>query len=628
MWLMKTLAYLLVGLSSLLTTTQQQQQSSLSTTYMEQSFSKLNQTHTKEVTGARQAYIRVLGYGTLEVRVHRGDIVYTANNCSSTYGHEHSCLLWSFSDLSFDNKEVFLVEVKLIQLGSQQVSLKLLGGEFIEVEPHGLEIFTGSTHSADLLIHMKGLKNLDAAKSRVQFCVKQIENVIRMQQTLDIYVAKGKTKVQPIKSEYSSHAKMALGTMVTILPSDQMHCIDDCYYSVHLEFSNVELLGFFMIIKSSDPVISLFHNSIRLLENLRPKDQTTYIFETADQNVAWNWRFFVSPIEGNPDIAVHFDKKPDSITGYHWRSNQAQMEGIFIKEAEIKQQGFKTRKAYVTVYSDVGATFFLQIAVMKPGDPVIIQADSPYSSFIEVGGQNNYLYQLDVPQPTKVEVYAKLRVLQGDADLYVKSCSEKNPSCIITTDELKGWTALETTSNEKLTGLYKRSREAGLVDETLLLKYNCIPNSAEFVNFTFGNPDVYETRNCGLGLAVIGQQSGPTNGSNYIIELKFSKFLTPLAPEKQLQITIPPDSIRYFKVERLEPTAHHKYFTLKLLLNSGAAKVWMSQKTQYPGDSAHDKFSEVQPDYDTNIKTLFLSLAGNQDSLQKPVYIAIKVVDL
>ena len=253
---------------------------------------------------------------------------------------------------------------------------------------------------------------------------------------MTMYVRRGKEKADNTGLSMSSMSKAGIGTIITLIPSDQEYCLGtDCYYAIRFEVKNVVNFEYFTIIRDRNPTVR-FDQTFALIEGLRDEDLQVFEFTSVASDPDQNWRFNLVPLEGNPDMYIHFGEQPKSLSGYHFNTTTESQEEILVTAQEMKELNFTGKTAYVALKSSTRSSLYLQVAATNgvliknliPNVPVTGEADS--------GEIVNYYLYFNLSIPEKIEAFVRLQSISGDNDLYIKHCLD-NKTCLISKEDIE-----------------------------------------------------------------------------------------------------------------------------------------------------------------------------------------------
>ena len=81
-------------------------------------------------------------------------------------------------------------------------------------------------------------------------------------------------------------------------------------------------------------------------------------------------------------------------------------------------------------------------------------------------------------------------------------------------------------------------------DDSLLLKFGCLPKDEQFKNANFFSKNeetaMFETQLCMFAVAVVGKQSKSVKRNRYVLEVKGAKYHKLLELKKQISISAAP----------------------------------------------------------------------------------------
>ena len=174
-----------------------------------------------------------------------------------------------------------------------------------------------------------------------------------------MYLRRGKEKADNTGLSMSSISKVGIGSIITLIPSDQEYCLNtDCFYAIRFEVKNIENFEYFTIIRDRNPTVS-FSNEIGLLEGLRDDDVQVYEFTCKTPDNDQSWKFNLIPLEGNPDMFIHFGEQPKSLAEYHFNTTTESQEEIVLTARELKELNYTNKTAYIALKSASKSSLFL-----------------------------------------------------------------------------------------------------------------------------------------------------------------------------------------------------------------------------------------------------------------------------
>ena len=580
-----------------------------------------------EVVGPRQAYIKMKGQGTLVVKIESVTQKTEAEIICSSQQKEVYCMLWSKPYFSYDPQETYKIKLQANIFGrgdSKFLNVELVGGEMIELSgPGGIHIHTGITKFIDLQVTMGELPpEFDLQKGRLSFVVLQpYSSKVDIPQNLRMMVSKERGRVEPTQANFTSTSKIGAGMIITVLPKDgPLFCVKkDCQYSVRLEVSDVKEVSYFTEITTNLKEFKLDKDVI-FIEQLRDKDEITLHLIDGGKDKRNNWMFSLIPIEGNPDMAVSFDKKAATFKENHYFTNKDSTEKIFVSKESLLQNGLKGEEVWVTLNSSQSSEFLLEVNSI-PDAYRFISPNIPTTGAARPNEQITYIFKIEPDVPELISIFVKLSALSNDPNLYIKNCTQSNyRTCSLSQSELQN----KKSDSEK--GLFRFSAHPS-GDDNIQLKFNCIPKSEEFQDYEVEekNKQFFTTRQCVFGITVVGGQLGVQNESKYTLELHGSKYHNLLSLNKTTYLNLLPKAKYYYQLNVLDEPTSNEFINFKFLTISGEADIYISKFHPYPDENNSDKhlnIEEATKTGQTQIK--IMSFQKNSTTFKGKYFVAIE----
>lgn len=585
-----------------------------------------------EINASRLAYISGRGLGQITATfTSRNQPSPQEVNCTFYGSGNDVCLLWSIDDLHYDSKDTVKLKVayKRLNFDEQGVfDFKVFAGDFVEVSAtERYRVILNGAESVNMLTDFKSvnISKFHEASTKVQFVtLLPYGNQMDTTHALDMYIKKGTTRASSKNSIVQDSSKIGFGLVKTLVPSDPDYCLDvDCKVAIHYDVVNVVSFDFFMIIKDKDTEINLYDGNT-FMEDLTADDQITYVIDNTYQPDALSWKFVLMPISGDPDMAVNLNSKPKKIQDYNWKTSADRPEEILITKQELKDIKGEKSKIYLTFSSSLPTQFIFKIMTSVDESATNLRPNLPVMGEADAGEIVKYVYSTHANHPESISVFAKLTAQSGDPDLYIKDCPslKTNEECAITQSDINNWSALE--KDESRLAL-KSTQKRG--DDSLYLRFNCMPSNEKFDNFKFEGDEasLFTTKRCIFAVAVYGKTSAVQTKSKYVLELKGSKHHSLLELKKPSFISQGPKTNLYYKltIDKVDPK--HKYLNFRFMVNSGDFDVFTSRNIPFPDEANADSNEHISTKVGQSVAQYehFVTVEGDSDSLKGDHYLSI-----
>lgn len=602
-----------------------------STVFVEESFNQHGTTKVLKVSNTQLAYLEMEGFGEATI--------YIKNLKSGSEKYVHCrvydaiiCMLWNLEIAQFDPKAEFEVKatVDVYNAKLPYVSVRLVGSDTVElgaVDRYSFN-FEGA-NSVDLLVSFKDMpKNLDT-KGKIQFFTLQgFGGKLLSSEYLKMFMKLGDVKVTALNADRTSTTTLAMGSVMTLIPSDKEYCFEtNCFYSFKLETMNITHLWFQAVQMGSESVVEISQGNL-FIDQLRDNDSANYMITSNVGDNTWNWRINLIPVEGNPDIAINGDTKPAKFEDYKWKSAMEGNEDIFITGKEIQGEGLTGNKFFMMTQAKKQTTFLMTVSKLPPLAHQHINPNEPLTGEAEPGEIVNYFFRGNVDIPEKIEIYAKIKAISGDPDLYVKSClSYDTITCVITQDDINNAEALSQNQS-----MYFRYSSETYGDESKFLEFNCIPDLDKFANFTFKDNDLFNSRTCLFAVAVVGKSSTTHTDSKYIIELKGAKYHHAIVPDQGQNFRVEQGQRAFWYVDidqtNFNETQDDQYVNFKFIIISGDVEIYFSRSYPYPTEDKQDKIVMVDNNNTQLYSTIkYASFRGKPSDLKGRYYFTMHATE-
>jgi hypothetical protein len=556
---------------------------------------------TSSILNARQAYVVASGIGSLNVTFSsNGQAIQDKAECyfylDGTPGR--FCMLWSKSDLQYDSKEMINIKVDYHRgeyNANDTFKFMIYTGDFVETSAtYRTFLDLNGIESVNLLMDYKDVdpKILKAEGAKIQYAsLLPYSNSIELAHSLTMYLRKGETRATPSNSAVQVGSKLGLGLIKTLVSSDADFCSDTrCKVAIRLDAVNLDYIDFFVILKNKTTENAVAEGTT-YLEELLEDDQVTYVYDINDFNKETNWKFDLTPITGNPDMSVNIGSKPDSLTAYRWKTTEDKPEEIFITREELQSLKLDGQKVYVTFNSSTTTQFSFRVSTSLSMNSHL-RPNLPVSGEAKDREIINYIYEAYTSYPETISVYADLTAKSGNPDLYIKDCSnvKTEEQCVITQADIDSWRNIaESTERFAL----KSSNTKG--DDRIFLRFNCLPYSNQFQNFTFqgDEKDLFTTKFCIFAVAVVGKKTSTHKTSKYTLQLKGSNYHEIGQVGTALYLNEGPQNKIFIKYDIDNIDTKHNYLNFKFTITSGDFEVYLSRLTPYPDESNADKVEKI-----------------------------------
>lgn len=599
--------------------------------FSDDNFNQHGTTQVVTVSKSPLAYAELEGFGEVAITV-KSLKSGTESVVRCRVYHSMICLLWNLEAAQYDPTEEFEVHSTVDVYTSRMpfVSLRLVGSDKVEigsVDRYGFNL--DAVHSVDLLVSFKDMpKDLDS-KGKIQFFTFQgFQGKLLTSEYLKMYMKLGNEKVTPLNADRSSTTTLGIGSVMTLIPSDKDYCFDsNCLYSFRLDTMNITNLWFQAVQMGSESTLEINEGSM-MVDQLRDNDTAVYIITSSSGDSSWNWRFNLIPVEGNPDMAISGDQRPEKFEDYKWNSTMIGSEDIFITGKEIQKEGLTGNKFYILTKAEKQTTFLMSVTKSPPFAHQHIIPNEPLTGEAQPGEIINYFFRGSVEIPEKIEIFAKIRAISGDPDLYVKSCaSYETIPCLVTEEDIKNAEILS-----KDTSTYFRYSSEAHGDDSKYLEFNCIPDNENYKEFKFKDDKLFSSRTCLFAVAVVGKSTSTHMKSKYIIELKGAKYHQALVPEQgqNFRLEQGKDAFWYVDIDQgsFKNQDEEQYINFKFIIISGDVEVYFSRSFPYPTSENQDKIVIVDNNNTQLLSTIkYASFKGTPSNLKGRYYFSMHATE-
>jgi hypothetical protein len=439
-------------------------------------------------------------------------------------------------------------------------------------------------------------------------------------------VSKGRDrKVNP--GALSASSTIGYGVVKTIIPSDKEFCFSkDCTYSLRLETNKIEALHI---------ATSVFDNTVNdidlnggfgsYLDELRVNDVAYYTFHLKPKTPLsdWHWKFTMLPIEGDADMSLSVDRKPDNLTDYKYLTSTTKSESIVVSGEVLAKEGLEGKTMYLATNSTKGASFALHVAQISRLDPILLGMDEQVTGEVVHSSIDNYIFSPSVSHPESIEVFLRLSTLSGNPDVYVKDCSGPATSeCLINSSDIKD---RESLSKDK-TRFFRYSAESS--DDQLYLSFNCLPAGDQFKSYVFtgSSKDLYTSSTCRFAVGVQGKPTSTSQFSRYQLQLRGAKFHEQLRANQTGSFTLYTGGYKYYALDVGKAADRDSFLNLHVTVASGDADVFVSAVYPFPGDGMSDRHESFDNDNRHHVsETKVLTIDRSKQPAVKHYYVAIEV---
>lgn len=584
LWLFTSLLFVLVQAQNL-------ELSSRSTKFLEEEFNESRASKKFQVKKSLIAYAEISGFGEVEFNI----LAVSKKEAQNVYCRVYSrvlCLLWNFDMANYDDNETFEIsaDVRLYQTQNKNsINIRVIGSDVIELQSSPRYAFYfGGASSVNLLVSFTDMpSNLAPESSKIQFFTFQgLSGQLHSAEYLLMYLKQGDRLVNSTDKEVTRTATSTLGfgSVITLVNSDSDFCFQkSCVYSLRIETLNITYMEFQTALFAIQTPVAI-EDGTTIIDQLRDNDTAIYEITSSAGDKSWNWRFNLIPIEGNPDVAINGDTKPDKVEDYRWRSTLEGDEDIYITGKEITSMNLSGDKFYVYMTSAQQSTFLMTVNKRSPFNHEHIQPNEPVTGEAEPDEIVNYFFRGYVRRPEKLRMFLRIRASSGNPDLYLKACSSLDTEqCSVTRADIDGAEALRNDAK----AFFRYSNETN-GDDSLFLDLNCIPDSEDYKNFSFTGDEanLFTSRTCLFAIAVVGRNSTTSTTSKYTLVLRGARFHEVLnlnqgqnfrIEQKKFENYFIDIDSSMFKEPNIDQSVNFKFVII-----SGDAEMYFSRSFPYP----------------------------------------------
>src|SRR3990167_680466 len=475
----------------------------------------------------QQLYVEAYGDGAINVKTYRANmtdlepngkpkLVLIRDLSCSTFS---SMICWVWNVNPFDINAFEMVTVKITINGpagssAPPMQAKLYRSSMASLPPGNRAYMDlQAVDSVDFQVELSTF-DLSAAvqNAKLQFyAMRSWGGYITASTFLRMYVRKGTEIATKENTNFKAANTIGFGTVVTLIPSDADFCWrNDCVFSVHLDVEGISFVNFVTEAFDRKTVIP-FSESLGLMDQLRENDDATYELSTPSQlaptpGQEFQWRFYLSPVEGDADISINADTLPVSYDGYYIHSNLNSAEDIILNSKQLLAINKTGNKFYIYMNATKQSTYMMRVTRVGITDTPYLLPEQPVTSESVKGQITNYRMDPAVTIPETLRLSVKIRVLSGNPNLYVKECLNSESTCVVTSEDVQQANALSQNKSR-----FFRFSDNLVGDDSLELAFNCIPDTDQFKSFSFASDPVasslYTSKSCKFAVAVVGEAS-------------------------------------------------------------------------------------------------------------------------
>lgn len=573
--------------------------SSLSRVFLDKEFD-LKHFEPTEVTvvNVRHLFIEHSGGAIVMVSVSNKDKKTSKEVVCDAQGSNTICMLWSGQDTSFGFQDEYQVRIMSAKyfLGDapSKYKIRMVGGDFLEYD-HLTDAFI-EPNKAKVINVLLNLENAKPDKvGRLQIgALQRYSQSLKHPESLKIYAKKQNTPVLP--SVYFAHAvsQAGIGALVSFDKTDPEFCMGKkgCKIAIRIETKHIKVFSLATILEES-PIKLSFAYTGPYYDKLKKGKEAIYQFNELNRDPKASYQFTLVPIEGNPDMII------TSSAGQTWKTSADSSESILLTPKDLNKIEKETSGAMflkVKIVSKFGPSLYMMKFQAQTYIKPELVPNSPVTGEALNGQIVNYEFFPPVEVPEKVEVFLKMTTLQGDPDIFVKSCDSRFDKCEITKDDVVNKEKLQKKSGQKSLFLFS-SMSSG--DDNLYFEFNCRTSKPKYKNYHFltkKRQPIFETKTCRFAIAVVGKPSSIQTLSKYTLEIKGGRTHHTLKQNTPKALDLPPSSKYYYYMD-VKPQGTlsdmSTFFKINFLVISGRADVYLSTKFKYPTELNSDVTSTI-----------------------------------
>lgn len=279
--------------------------------------------------------------------------------------------------------------------------------------------------------------------------------------------------------------------------------------------------------------------------------------------------FELRVFSGNPDIYVHFDTLPDSLSGYKWFSSEDGNEALTLSVQEREDVKASNRKFYVAIYGSSDAAYILDVYHTSKNNDFLMFGETMTGTVL-----NNELlnFRLNIYGSGTVNLTLDLVSETGNADLFVKQCKsiEKN-KCKITMEEVMNKKQLSQDDSFFFIYSYNYGGK-----DSLKFLFNQSDCRIQVYTENFGQIDI-----CTYQVGVYGN-STTTSVSHYSLLAKHAQKHTKLSEGVSFRSNLEIREVDYYKFTLLN-ASDILSVTIMATSIAGEITVYASKTERFPG---------------------------------------------
>lgn len=372
-----------------------------------------------------------------------------------------------------------------------------------------------------------------------------------------------------------------------------------CIYSMTVSQHKIHMMEIETFIISSTETISINHYESYYDKTYLNDQITTYILPITKEMENMDISISLVPVHSETNLYINPDILPKKLESYLYSEKGHLAKRITISWKDLVNIKTDKKNIYISVDCPRPGEYLLKTEIHEQGKRGRMHSGVVESGMVQFDEIAEYFYSIEIIESQDISFDVKLNINSGDADLYVKRCSE-DEECSISEEETTHDNVfkVENTLNEKdLKKVFKCSHEQG--------------QSSTFCNFSIG---------------IKGKEN---HGTHYEISLNENKFHRLLLPGHSLSLDLQPNEISYLKFSIPHSDANNTRLFLSIESIWGDFDVYISKKKEFPCLSSNEiteSFKENSYNILSTMKNIELlpeKFAKNENSIDGIYYIAI-----
>lgn len=331
---------------------------------------------------------------------------------------------------------------------------------------------------------------------------------------------------------------------------------EECDYTLNLKMKNMKTMIIECQVTNRIEKLDYQHQGGYYEKKYLEKQKTTYELPFKDIVKDLDVTVTLTPVTGKTGLYIHPFTIPLELGQYQWQETGNLAKRITIRNSELQMMQITQPTFYITVFTEDPGEYMINVVAHESNLKGVLEHGVIEGGFVQAKEINNYIYLFEIFESRKISFSINMNVMSGDADLFMKQCSDSN--CEI------------TESNLNSSGTFKVQNEH---------EKKVISNDFECKH----DPKFPST----ICYFVIGVHGKENHGTHYDLTLHEDNQHRLITPGHLIKINLSPQEVQYFKFSYPYQKRDGKLiFSIEAVW--GNFSIFISKKNEFPNATNSD----------------------------------------